>query len=161
MNPAEATASQWLHDTIRVHLRAGTDGKTRPVAEDWVELAWNVGQCLAMMHIHGIDVPPVIAAVSDKLRSEFQWAEGLFPVDLQMMRLFYLNYFEREQLLPKLRALPWDCHEIILDRCKDPMQQEFYLELVLKEKLTKEGLLASLKSQTYETGVLPTVVSSR
>jgi hypothetical protein len=66
------------------------------------------------------------------------------------MRAFYLNYFERTSLLPKLRTIPWNCHVTILDKCKDPLQQEFYLELCNKEGLKKEGLLAALKEQRYE-----------
>ncbi len=156
MKPAEETAIQWLHDTIRVHLRARRDGKPSPVSDEWVGLCWDVGHSLAMMHAHGIAVPPVIEAVSAKLRLEFLGAKGLFPADLQLMRLFYLNYFERAQLLPKLRTIPWDRHALILERCRDPLQQEFYLELCVKENLNRDGLLEALKAQRYETSALPT-----
>jgi hypothetical protein len=71
-----------------------------------------------------------------------------------MMRLFYLNYFERADLVPKLRQIPWDRHELILQRCKDPVQQEFYLELCLKENLNREGLEDAFKRQRYEMSSL-------
>jgi hypothetical protein len=85
---------------------------------------------------------------------EFVGAKGLLPSDFQMMRLFYLNYFERADLLPKLRKIPWDRHVLILERCKDPVQQEFYLDLCLKEGLNQEGLLEAFKKQRYETSSL-------
>ncbi len=151
MQSAEDTAIQWLHDTIRVHLRAAQrDGKAFINSEEWVSLCWDVGHILAMMHFHGIAVPKVIETVSAKLRLEFIGAKGLLPTDLQMMRAFYLNYFERATLLPKLRGIPWNCHVTILDKCKDPLQQEFYLALCIKEEMKREDLVAALKEQRYE-----------
>lgn len=158
MKTAEDTAIQWLYDTIRVHLRAKREGKPSPVSEDWVGLCWDVGNSLAMMHIHGISVPPVIEAVSAKLRLEFLGTKGLLAHDFQLMRVFYLNYFERASLLPKLRSIPWDRHEVILERCKDPLQQEFYLDVCLKEKISREELLAAIEKQRYEISSLPMVL---
>jgi hypothetical protein len=157
MKSAEDTASQWLYDTVRVHLRARKEAKLGSVGENWVGLCWDVGHSLTMMHIHGISVQPVIENVSSKLRLEFLKAKGLLPSDFQLMRVFYLNYFERAQLLPKLLTIPWERHVVIFEKCKDPLQQEFYLELCSKEKLNQEDLLAALKAQRYEMSSLPKV----
>ena len=43
---------------------------------------------------------------------------------------------------------------MILQRCKDPVQQEFYLELCLKENLNREGLEDAFKRQRYEMSSL-------
>jgi hypothetical protein len=150
MKPYEATAIQWLHDEVRVYLRARREGKQPPAPGDWVGLCWDVGHSLSMMAAHGISLKPVLVAVSGKLRMEFVGVKGLLPSDFQMMRLFYLNYFERMELLPKLRLIPWDRHELILQRGKDPVQQEFYLDLCLKENLNREGLEEAFKNQRYE-----------
>jgi hypothetical protein len=154
MQPYEATAIQWLHDEIRVFLRARREGKQPPAPGDWVGLCWDVGHSLSMMASHGISLKPVLVAVSGKLRMEFVGVKGLMPSDFQMMRLFYLNYFERTELLPKLRLIPWDRHELILERCKDPVQQEFYLELCLKENLNRADLEDAFKRQRYEMSSL-------
>ena len=154
MQPYEATAIQWLHDEVRVYLRARREGRQPPNPSDWVGLCWDVGHSLSMMAAHGISLKPVLVAVSGKLRMEFVGVKGLMPSDFQMMRLFYLNYFEREELLPKLRLIPWDRHEVILERCKDPVQQEFYLELCLKENLNRDALLDAFKKQRYEMSSL-------
>jgi hypothetical protein len=154
MQPYEITAIQWLRDEIRVYLRARREGKQPPAPGDWVGLCWEIGHSLSMMAAHGIAVNPVIAAVSGKLRLEFVGVQGLMPADFHRMRLFYLNYFERSSLLPKLRQIPWDRHEIILESCKDPAQQEFYLDLCLKEGLNRDGLLKAIAKQRYETSAM-------
>lgn len=160
MKPYEETAMQWLYDEVRVHLRARKEGKQPPAGVDWVGLCWDVGHSLSMMAAHGIDVHKVIEVVSGKLRLEFLGVQGLHPADFQLMRLFYLNYFERNEWLEKLRLIPWERHVLILERCKDPGQQEFYLELCLKEGLNQEGLVGALKGQRYEMSSLSAPASA-
>ncbi len=155
MQPYEDTAIQWLQDTIRVHLRARREGNLPLISSEWVGLCWDVGHSLTMMQAHGISAQPVIEAVSAKLRLEFLGAKGLMPADFQMMRLFYLAYFERPDLLPMLRVIPWECHAVILDRCKDPVQQEYYLSLCVTQSLSQDGLLSALKEQRYELSSAP------
>jgi hypothetical protein len=143
------TAIQWLRDTVRCHLRAadrGIPGEPGP----WVDLCWDIGHSLAMMQSHGIPVPPVIEAVSSQLRKEFPGERGLRPSDFQQMRHFFLTYFERPQWLPRLRAAAWDLHAYILENCKDPVQQEFYLELCLGEGCTLAELARAIRSSRFE-----------
>jgi hypothetical protein len=154
MQPYENTAVQWLYDEIRVYLRARREGKQPPAPGDWVGLCWEIGHSLSMMAAHGISLNPVVAAVSGKLRMEFVGVQGLMPADFHLMRSFYLNYFERADLLPRLRQIPWDRHEAILELCKDPVQQEFYLDLCLKEGLNRESLLEAISRHRYETSAM-------
>ena len=154
MQPYEEIAVQWLYDEIRVYLRARREGKQPPAPGDWVGLCWEIGHSLSMMAAHGIALNPVVQAVSGKLRMEFAGVQGLGPADFHLMRHFYLNYFERMDLLPKLRQIPWERHEVILARCKDPIQQEFYLDLCLKEDLNRESLLEAIDKHRYETSAM-------
>jgi hypothetical protein len=154
MQPEEETAAQWLYNEIRVYLRARREGRQPPAPGDWVGLCWEVGNSLTLMAAHGIPVPPVVDAVSGKLRSEFPGVQGLLPSDFQQMRTFYLAYFERAALLPKLRRIPWDRHMVILEKCKDPVQQEFYLELCLREDLDRDGLSEALARRRYEMSAM-------
>lgn|GEM_PF-2201407 len=161
MKPYEETAMQWLFDEVRVHLRARRDGKQPPSPGDWVGLCWDVGHSLSMMAAHGIAVQTVVEAVSAKVRLEFLGVQGLMPADFHLMRLFYLNYFERAELLVQLRLIAWDRHVFILERCKDPGQQEFYIGLCLKEGLNQAGLLKAFTAQRYEMSSLATPASAK
>lgn len=150
MAPYIETAIQWLHDTIRVQVRARREGNPPTADLDWVALCWEVGHSLSMMQAHGVPAQPVIDAVSERLVAEFG-AEGDFtPYGIRTMRQFYLDYFERPQLQPLLRAVTWDCHKLILALCRDPSQQEFYLELCRSEGLSAEVLSEALKDRRYE-----------
>lgn len=150
MPPYLETAIQWLYDTIRCQLRAQNESATPPPASDWVNLCWEVGHSLSMMQAHGIPAQPVIDAVSEKLTAEFGSEVDLSPYGIRTMRQFYLDYFERPQLQAKLRLITWDCHKLILALCRDPMQQEYYLELCRTEGFTAETLATALKEKRYE-----------
>jgi hypothetical protein len=152
MQPYIETAIQWLHDTIRCHLRAQREWNPPPPPGEWVVLCWDVGHSLSMMQAHGIPAEPVIEAVSRRLIEEFgSDAEGdLSAYGLRTMRQFYLDYFERPHLQPLLRAVDWGCHKLVLALCRDPMQQEFYLDLCRTLGLDVESLSAALKDRRYE-----------
>lgn len=149
MQPYIDTAIQWLHDTIRCHVRA-RDGNPPPSAEEWVMLCWDVGHSLTMMQAHGIPAEPVIEAVSRRLVAEFGSEADLSPYGIRTMRLFYLDYFERQHLQPKLRSVSWDCHKLILALCRDPAQQEFYLDLCRIQELGPEALTQAIKEKRYD-----------
>jgi hypothetical protein len=155
MEPYLQTAIQWLHDTIRVQVRArqGTDPST--ASEDWVNLAWEVGHSLSMMQAHGIPAQPVIEAVSEKLVGEFGSDGDFTSYGIRTMRQFYLDYFERPHLQPLLRSVSWDHHKIILALCRDPAQQEFYLKAALDEGLSSEDMAAAIHASRYEVGSAP------
>jgi hypothetical protein len=150
MQPYVETAIQWLRDTIRCNLRGPLQGLGPSEPGEWVDMCWDIGHSLAMMQAHDIPVRPVIEAVSSQLRQEFSGVRGLRPRDFQQMRVYYLNYFERPQLLPKLREVAWDQHAYILDTCKDPQQQEFYLSLCMRESLNLAGLAKAIRTQRFE-----------
>lgn len=154
MEPYLETAIQWLHDTIRVQIRARQDADSTATPEDWVNLAWEVGHSLTMMQAHGIPAQPVIEAVSEKLVDEFGSDGDFTPYGIRTMRQFYLDYFERPHLQPLLRSLTWDHHKILLSLCRDPAQQEFYLKAAQAEKLSAEDLTATIQSRRYEVGPL-------
>jgi hypothetical protein len=150
MQPYLETAIQWLHDTIRCHVRARREWNPPPPPGEWVMLCWDVGHSLSMMQAHGIPAEPVIEAVSRLLTAEFGSDGDLSPYGLRTMRQFYLDYFERPFLQAKLRSVSWDCHKLILALCRDPLQQEYYLDLCRAQDLTPEGLTQAVKEKRYE-----------
>jgi hypothetical protein len=150
MAPYLETAIQWLHDTLRCQIRARRAAAPTGDPAAWVDLCWEVGHSLSMMQAHGIPAQPVIDAVSRKLVDEFGPGGDWTPYGIRTMRQFYLDYFERPDLQPRLRAVDWDCHKILLALCRDPAQQEYYLEICRSEGLGAEALAAALKERRYE-----------
>jgi predicted nuclease of restriction endonuclease-like (RecB) superfamily len=63
------------------------------------------------------------------LRNEFPGIGGLSASNLWRMNLFYEAYAGNEKLAPLVREIGWTHNLIILERCKDYLQREFYMRM--------------------------------
>jgi predicted nuclease of restriction endonuclease-like (RecB) superfamily len=45
------------------------------------------------------------------------------------MRLFYGSYANNEKLAPMVREIGWTHNIVILEKCKDELEREFYLQM--------------------------------
>jgi predicted nuclease of restriction endonuclease-like (RecB) superfamily len=57
--------------------------------------------------------------------------------NLFRMRQFYEAYCYDEKVSPLVRQLPWTHNLLIMSRCKQPEEREFYLRMCLRERWTK------------------------
>jgi hypothetical protein len=158
------TAVQWIYNHIRYVMRAkhgrartkvGKERQSAALEAEWVGMCWDIGHSLVMMQAHGIAVAPVIESVSKRLQTEFPESGDLGGAGLLRMRQFYLDYFERPHLLPKLMKIAWACHLLIQERCRDPLQQEFFLELCARKKMAREDLAKAMDERAYELNAAP------
>jgi hypothetical protein len=60
-------------------------------------------------------------------------------------QLFYEAYAGNEKLAPLVREIGWTHNLIILERCKDYLQREFYMRMTRRLGWTKNLLIQSNK----------------
>jgi predicted nuclease of restriction endonuclease-like (RecB) superfamily len=48
------------------------------------------------------------------------------------MKLFYESYVDNEKLAPMVREISWSHNLVILEKCKDELEREFYLRMTQK-----------------------------
>ena len=70
------------------------------------------------------------------------------------MRNFYLSYRNSEKLAPLVREISWSNNIIIMEKCKDDLQREFYIQMTKRYGWTKRILANFLEAQTYEKYLL-------
>jgi predicted nuclease of restriction endonuclease-like (RecB) superfamily len=70
------------------------------------------------------------------------------------MRLFYESYAESEKLAPLVREIGWTHNIVILEKCKDELEQEFYLRMTRRFGWTKNVLIHQIENRTYEKTLL-------
>jgi len=58
---------------------------------------------------------------------EFPSIQGFSSQNLWYMRQFYLSYHDHEKLQPPVGEISWGKHLVILAKCKDRLEREFYL----------------------------------
>jgi len=70
------------------------------------------------------------------------------------MKLFHETYAGNEKLAPLVREIGWSHNIIIMEKCKDHLQREFYLRMTRKFGWTKNVLIHQIENQTYEKTLL-------
>jgi len=70
------------------------------------------------------------------------------------MRTFYTVYRKNEKLQPLVAEISWSKHLVIIDRCKDNLEREFYIHMTRKFGWTKNVLIHQIENKTYEKTLL-------
>lgn len=88
------------------------------------------------------------------MHKEFPGAKGYSAANLWRMRNFYLTYRNSEKLAPLVREISWSNNIIIMEKYKDDLQREFYIQMVKRYGWTKRILTNFIEAQTYEKYLL-------
>lgn len=92
--------------------------------------------------------------LSKELQKEFPGAKGYSVANLWRMRNFYLSYRNSEKLAPLVREISWSNNVVIMEKCKDDLQREFYIQMAKRYGWTKRILANFIEAQTYEKYLL-------
>lgn len=96
----------------------------------------------------------IVQVLSKELQKEFPGAKGYSAANLRRMRNFYLTYRESEKLAPMVREISWSNNVVIMEKCKDDLQSEFYIQMTKRYGWTKRVLTNFVEAQTYEKYLL-------
>ena len=89
------------------------------------------------------DYAHLLADVKERVRAA-QW----------YMRQFFLEYHEDVKLQPLVGEISWAKNLVIMGRCKDPLEREFYIRMTRKFGWTKNVLIHQIENQSYEKSLL-------
>jgi predicted nuclease of restriction endonuclease-like (RecB) superfamily len=96
----------------------------------------------------------VVETLSKDLQAEFPGQQGFSTRNLWNMRDFYLEYFDKPKLQPLVAEISWSNNLIIMSRCKDALEREFYLKATARFGWTKAVLQHQVDNKTYEKYLL-------
>jgi predicted nuclease of restriction endonuclease-like (RecB) superfamily len=63
---------------------------------------------------------------------EFPGIKGFSVQNLWYMRQFYQEYHDNKKLQPLVGEISWSKNLVIMARCKDPQESEFYIRMTRK-----------------------------
>jgi len=70
------------------------------------------------------------------------------------MREFYLAYCDLPKVQPLVAQIGWTHNVLIMQRCKDPLEREFYIRMTRKFGWTKNVLIHQIENQSYEKSLI-------
>ena len=82
----------------------------------------------------------VVENLARDLQAEFPGRNGFSTQNLWLMRQFFNEYSQKPKLQPLVREISWAKNLVILARCKDDLEREFYLRATARFGWTKNVL---------------------
>jgi predicted nuclease of restriction endonuclease-like (RecB) superfamily len=122
----------------------------RKVNKELIGLYWYIGQSIVERQRRLKWGKSVVETLASDLQKEFPGISGFSVQNLWYMRKFYKEYHGDEKLQPLVGEIGWSHNLIILDKCKDKLEREFYIKMVIKYGWTKNVLIHQVEGKTYE-----------
>jgi predicted nuclease of restriction endonuclease-like (RecB) superfamily len=153
MSPQTAGYAGFLTD-IKVRIRSAQYQALRAANRELVALYWDLGKAIHEKQQTEGWGKAVVETLAADLRLEFPGQSGFSATNLWYMRQFYAEISASPNLQPLVGEISWAKNLVIMSRCKDPLQREFYLRATARFGWTKAVLQHQIDGQSYEKYLL-------
>jgi predicted nuclease of restriction endonuclease-like (RecB) superfamily len=139
---------------IKKSIRAHQLEAMRAVNRELVALYWEIGKAIQRKQEQLGWGKSVVETLAKDLQAEFPGRNGFSARNLWAMRDLYRTYMAAPKLQPLVAELGWSKNLLIMWRCKDALEREFYLRTAARNGWTKAVLQHQLANKTYEKYLL-------
>jgi len=139
---------------VKERIRSAQYEALKAVNKELVGLYWDIGRMIAERQEAEGWGKSVVKRLSADLRQEFPGVGGFSVQNLWYMRQFYSEYYDNERLQPLVGEIAWAHNLVIMSKCKDPLEREFYIRMTRKFGWSKNVLIHQIDNQSYEKSLL-------
>lgn len=139
---------------VKARIRSAQYAALRVVNKELVGLYWDIGRLIVERQQDAGHGAAIAERLADDLRDAFPGVGGFSRRNVFYMREFFLLYRDDAKVQPLVAQVGWSHNLIILQRCKDPQEREFYLRMTRKFGWTKNVLVHQIDNQSYEKSLL-------
>jgi len=143
-----------LLSQVKERVRAGQYDALRAVNKELVSLYWDIGRMIAEKQTDAAHGDAIVEQLAADLQAEFPGIGGYSRRNIFYMREFYFSYRNLPKVQPLVAQIGWTHNLIVLQRCKDPLEREFYIRMTKKFGWTKNVLIHQIENQSYEKTML-------
>jgi len=119
-----------------------------------LNLYWEIGKSILEQQEQHSWGKSVVESLAEDLEKEFPGIKGFSVSNLWRMRNFYEVYSKSSKLAPLVREIGWSHNILILEKCKDDLEKEFYIKMTKKYGWTKNVLIHQIEGKAYERFLL-------
>lgn len=119
-----------------------------------ITLYWEIGEEIYNQQQQKGWGKSIVEVLAAELQKEFPDIKGFSARNLWNMRSFYVAYFNNEILQPMVAEISWSKNVVIMDKCKDDLEREFYIKMTKRYGWTKNVLINNLENKAYEKYLL-------
>ncbi|WP_010520214.1 PDDEXK nuclease domain-containing protein [Aquimarina agarivorans] len=139
---------------IKEHVYQSQYKALKQVNKELIALYWDVGSAIVKRQEEFGWGKSVVETLSADLQKEFVGVKGFSSRNLWYMRNFYNHYNANKKLQPLVAEIGWSHNILILDKCKDDLEREFYIRMTRKYGWTKSVLIHQIEGKSYERFLL-------
>ena len=138
----------FLHE-VKTHIRQRQYQALRAANKELLTLYWWLGENISRRQAEQGWCKAVVETLARDLQAEFPGRNGFSARNLWNMLDFYREYANRPKLQPLVAEISWAKNLLIMARCKDDLEREFYLRATARFGWTKNVLQHQLDNQSY------------
>lgn len=143
-----------LLGVIKQRIRAAQYQALKAANAELIMVYWDIGRAIVSRQEGETLGQSVVKKLAKDLQAEFPGIGGFSARNIWNIRNFYLTYAENEKLQPIVAEIGWTHNLVILQKCKDDLEREFYLRMVRRFGWTKNVLIHHIENQTYKKTLL-------
>ena len=139
---------------IKTRIRQAQYQAFRAVNSELTRLYWDIGETIHRKQQSLGWGKSVVETLARDLQAEFPGRNGFSAQNLWYMRQFYSEYQGQPKLQPLVGEISWAKNLVIMARCKDLLEKEFYLRATARFGWTKAVLQHQIDNQSYAKHLL-------
>ncbi len=141
-------------DTIIQRINKARHSMLKKVNKETVQLYWFIGKILSNKVQEQNWGDSTLEKLSKDLQNNYPGVRGFSPRNMWRMKLFYETYNENGIMPPPVAEIGWVQNYLILEKCKDEQEREFYIKSTVKMGWSKSDLAEKISKHFYKNTLL-------
>lgn len=148
ISPLPSDYSDFLLE-IKAQIRQRQFQALRAANRELLQLYWWLGENISRRQTEQGWGKSVVENLARDLQAEFPGRNGFSVQNLWAMRQFFNEYQTKPNLLTLIGEISWAKNLLIMARCKDDLEREFYLRATARFGWTTKVLQHQLDNHSY------------
>jgi len=148
--PKQLTGYSQFFIEIKNRIRSAQYEAMKVVNKEMIQLYWDIGKQITEKQNALGWGKSAVEILSKDLQKEFPGIKGFGTHNIWYMQQFYAEYQGDEFLQPLVAEISWTKHLVIMTKCKDIQEKQFYILATKKFGWTKNLLTHKIELKTFE-----------
>ncbi len=141
--------SQFLVE-IKERIRTAQYEAMKAVNKEMIAVYWDIGKRITDKQQQLGWGKAIVETLSKDLQNEFPGIRGFGTSNLWAMAQFFSEYEGSTILRPLVGEISWSKHLVIMTKCKEEQERQFYILATKKFGWTKDLLINKIEAKNYE-----------
>lgn len=139
---------------VKERIRSAQYEALKSVNKEIITLYWDLGKMIVERQKRHNWGDSIVKNLAQDLQLEFPGVAGYSADNLWRMRKFYMHFKDNAKLAPLVQEISWTKIIVIMEKCKDDLEREFYIRMTRRMGWSKNVLIHQIDNKTYEKTLL-------